>query len=638
MELKGIRGRMMIQGVLLSFSIISRFSIFLSLIAYVYSGNVFTARQVFMVTSYFNYLYDSMLFFWPVGVTSLAESLISIKRVEQFLLLPESKAELREDESESDGCGRDKLIRNSLAAISKQCLNTAFVPDTLDCAKLIKFPHFTSDENAQIKKIEFKSVTAFWSRDDESGRITGIRNISLKITDCEMCAIIGPVGSGKSTMLQALMHEIEIDSGELLVSGSISYASQEPWLFEGTVRENILFTQPYDEHRYKEVVRVCALERDMHLLPYSDYTIVGERGISLSGGQRARINLARAIYRRADIYLLDDPLSAVDTLVGKHIFDQCISHFLADRICVLVTHQQQYLKRVGHVVLMNDGAVEAQGTFADIQQKHYRKLRRISSEHTEKLKKDVSDNEDSDVECEHNDSELSLQMENRKETQKIGTVGWKVYKSYFKSIESPVLVFVVGVLIVFCQFAISSIDWFVAKWTNWETEIGQRGVAALAESRFIIADAAAVTDVDAERSKFAYIYSGLMLVVLYLVFQRASAFFCMSLRAARHIHDKLFYGVIQAKMYFFGTNSSGRIINRFSKDILEIDTVLPIAMYDSLLVIYCVQTGARGKRKLRKMLFLVLHPIGCRHDSGDNNKLLAAGTDGDDEHRVLRSA
>lgn len=608
-ELSGVRGTLTLKGILFSFTIISRFSVFLSLATYVFCGNVFTARQVFMVTSYFNFLYNSMLYFWPVGLTSLAESFISIKRIQQFLLLPESKAELREDEeSLNETTTTNKFIRNSLGGMSKEYLNHGFIPDTLDCAKLIKYPHFTCDADAQIKKIEFKNVTAIWSRDDESGRITGIKNINLKITDYEMCAIIGSVGSGKSTMLQALLHEIEIDSGELLVNGRISYASQEPWLFEGTVRQNIIFTEPYDENRYKDVIRVCALERDMHLLPYSDYTIVGERGTSLSGGQRARINLARAIYRKADIYLLDDPLSAVDTLVGKHIFDQCITSYLADTICVLVTHQQQYLKRVGHVVLMNDGTIEAQGTFSDIQQTHYTKLRRMSSEHIERLRKDVSDNEDSDVECEHDDGELSLQMENRKEQRQIGSIGWKIYKSYFKSIENRLLVFMVGFLIVLCQIAISGIDWFVAKWTNWETDIGKRDVTIL--TRFMKID---VIDPDAERFKFAYIYSAFMLIVLYLVFQRANIFFNMCLRAARNIHEKLFYGVIRAKMYFFGTNSSGRIINRFSKDILEIDTVLPIAMYDSFVVnifiyisLFCISLSFFFLRKLNEYLIFFL--------------------------------
>uniref|UniRef100_A0A1B0DIE6 Uncharacterized protein n=1 Tax=Phlebotomus papatasi TaxID=29031 RepID=A0A1B0DIE6_PHLPP len=159
-------------------------------------------------------------------------------------------------------------------------------------------------------------------------KFPGISGIDLTVEPSSLCAVVGPVGAGKSTLLQVILGELELDDGLMTVTGKISYASQEPWLFEGSVRRNILFVEEYDESRYKAVIRVCALEKDLAMLPYGDATIVGERGISLSGGQRARVNLARAIYKKADIYLLDDPLSAVDTHVGKHIFDKCIKEFL----------------------------------------------------------------------------------------------------------------------------------------------------------------------------------------------------------------------------------------------------------------------------------------------------------------------
>lgn len=174
--------------------------------------------------------------------------------------------------------------------------------------------------------------------------------------------------SGKSTLLHVIIGELDVDQGDCIINGSISYASQETWLFEGTVRSNIIFIETFDQNRYKEVVRVCGLERDFKLMPNGDMTIVGERGISLSGGQKARISLARAVYKQADIYLLDDPLSAVDSHVGKHLFQECIQQFLKNKICILVTHQLQYLKDVNHLVLMYHGRVESQGTYTDVQQ------------------------------------------------------------------------------------------------------------------------------------------------------------------------------------------------------------------------------------------------------------------------------
>lgn len=132
----------------------------------------------------------------------------------------------------------------------------------------------------------------------------------------------------------ALLDELPLESGQITVNGKMSYAPQEAWTFCASVRENILFGAPFNEAKYREVVRVCALERDMQQFPANDATIVGERGVMLSGGQKTRITLARALYNEADIYLLDDPLSAVDTHVAKHIFQKYlhISSFSRQRI------------------------------------------------------------------------------------------------------------------------------------------------------------------------------------------------------------------------------------------------------------------------------------------------------------------
>ena len=120
----------------------------------------------------------------------------------------------------------------------------------------------------------------------------------------------------------SILHELSLESGSLRVKGRVSYAPQESWAFMSSIRENILFGTEFDETKYNNVVNVCALDRDFKLFPYGDRTLVGERGVSLSGGQKARITLARALYREADIYLLDDPLSAVDASVAKHIFQK----------------------------------------------------------------------------------------------------------------------------------------------------------------------------------------------------------------------------------------------------------------------------------------------------------------------------
>lgn len=148
--------------------------------------------------------------------------------------------------------------------------------------------------------------------------------------------------------------ELDIIEGSVAVNGIISYASQEPWIFSASIRQNILFGSAFDKQRYDEVIRVCALQKDLDQFRNRDFTLIGEKGANLSGGQKARVNLARAIYKEADIYLLDDPLSAVDIIVSKVLYEDCINGFLADKARILVTHQVHYLKTADNVVVLNN--------------------------------------------------------------------------------------------------------------------------------------------------------------------------------------------------------------------------------------------------------------------------------------------
>ena len=158
----------------------------------------------------------------------------------------------------------------------------------------------------------------------------------------------------QSSLLNVIMGELSPLIGSCVIKGKIAYAPQDAWIFSGTIRHNIICGFEFDAQRYKKVVKAAALERDFSLFPQGDQTAVGEKGISLSGGQKARINLARCLYVDADIYLMDDPLSAVDTHVGRHLFDQSVNGFLRDKIRVLVTHQLQYLKNVDQIIVLKE--------------------------------------------------------------------------------------------------------------------------------------------------------------------------------------------------------------------------------------------------------------------------------------------
>lgn len=286
------------------------------------------------------------------------EAFVTINRMQEFLLSPESK----------QLSNKNQIIDESIHYTKSDVL-----PDNTDGITAIAYTSTLNENidkrihniNSPIKFIQLENATAIWEP-NENHQTNGIFDMNLRI-ERGLCAIVGPVGSSKSTLLNVILGELALDAGTLTINGSISYASQETWLFAGSIRNNIIFVEEFDEQRYNKVVKVCALERDFVLLPQGDATIVGEMGSTLSGGQKARISLARAIYKNSDIYLLDDPFAAVDPHVGKHIFKQCVERFLADKICLLVTHQLQYLKNVDHVILLKNGRIQAENPFRTLE-------------------------------------------------------------------------------------------------------------------------------------------------------------------------------------------------------------------------------------------------------------------------------
>ncbi|XP_066020153.1 ATP-binding cassette sub-family C member 4-like [Pocillopora verrucosa] len=213
--------------------------------------------------------------------------------------------------------------------------------------------------------LSITDVSCSWNQKDLPNTLTGI---TLDIMSSKILAIIGEVGSGKSTLLQAVLGELPLHEGIISYQGKIAYAAQVPWVFSGTIRENILFGLPFDEQKFQHVVDVCGLTKDFTDLVHGDLTEIGERGATLSGGQKARVGLARAVYSDADIYLLDDPLSAVDTKVGRKLFEGCICNHLSGSIRLLVTHQLQHLKGLDHIAVMKNGSIINEGTFTELKQ------------------------------------------------------------------------------------------------------------------------------------------------------------------------------------------------------------------------------------------------------------------------------
>lgn len=276
-------------------------------------------------------------------------------------------------------------------------------------------------------------------------------------------------------MIQCILGELKPAIGTIKVNGSVSYASQEPWLFSGTVRQNILFGQHMNKKRYVTVVKKCALERDFELLPHGDKTVVGERGASLSGGQRARISLARAVYRKADIYLLDDPLSAVDTHVGRHLFEQCMRDFLRNKIVILVTHQVQFLPSADQIVIMDKGRVRAVGSYDTLRESglNFTQMLAESEREDNVAPSGPSRSRSGSRLINRQNSETSINSASEsvldvtaqpQETQEVGNIGIGLYKKYFKAGGGLCFFMVMLIFCVTSQILASSGDYFLAYW------------------------------------------------------------------------------------------------------------------------------------------------------------------------------
>lgn len=338
------------------------------------------------------------------------------------------------------------------------------------------------------------------SWDDESTRKT-LQGITLNIKQGQLCAIIGPVGAGKSSLMQLLLGELPIQSGTTKIHGSVSYAAQKPWLFTGTVRNNILFGQIYDKRRYNEVVKCCALSKDFEQFPNGDKSIVGERGASLSGGQRARISLARAVYKQASTYLLDDPLSAVDAHVGKHLFDEVIGprgRLAQTSTRILITHQVHFLKDADLIVIIENGKITHQGTYSELAKSELdfaKLLQTHDEEKQEAIEGDATSRQSTTYEADdipyidgvangHGYKPMKARSESisksvsstqdlsepeaEAEEQGESKMPLRACKKYFRAGASWFTIIFLIFFMLFSQFVISCCDYFINYWTQQE--------------------------------------------------------------------------------------------------------------------------------------------------------------------------
>ncbi|XP_023166430.2 probable multidrug resistance-associated protein lethal(2)03659 [Drosophila hydei] len=547
-----------IRGILIAFGMcLSRTLTFVSLVGFVLLESVLNASDAFFITAYYNLLQRAVTNFFPLSITQLAEIRVSIKRLETFMHRVETQVQDKSNAITAPSFTKEDTVKENDEMISNDNINAS------------------QKDNDEETLVEFNQFHAKW---DTTATENTLSNINLKLGRRQLVAVIGPVGASKSSLIQSILGELPADKGSLKVNGRFSYAAQEPWLFTGTVRENILFGLTLDKLRYRTVVKKCALERDFELLPQGDKTIVGERGASLSGGQKARISLARAVYRRADIYLLDDPLSAVDTHVGRHLFDQCMRGYLRSELVILVTHQLQFLEHADLIVIMDKGKISAMGTYATMQHSGLdfaqllTDINKADEKALDEQKSDAGDHvslhSKTSRQASRTDSFVSLSsladsiIQDTtmvpQETRVEGKVSLGLYKEYFSSGSGWFLISFMIVLCIGTQVVVSAADVFLSYWVD-KTKNN--------------------ADINNDPSDMYY-FTALNVAAIVLSVMRPILFYTMARRSSIQMHNSMFRGIARAAMYFFNTNPSGRILNRFSKDLGQLDEVLPTIMLD----------------------------------------------------------
>ncbi|CAF4075111.1 unnamed protein product, partial [Rotaria sordida] len=503
--------------------------------------NILTADKAFVSLTLFNLLRSPLVAF-PTVFNNVVEARVSNKRIEKFL-------------------NNEEIDKNAVDKMSVK-------------------------SNKYAVKIENGSFR--WSNLADDSLI--LKNINIQIEQGSLIAFVGMVGSGKSSILAALLGEMNKVYGRVSINGTIAYVPQTAWIMNTTLKENILFGRDFDEDLYNRVIEACALKQDLDMLPASDQTEIGEKGINLSGGQRQRVSLARALYSNADIFLLDDPLSAVDAHVGACIFKNTR---------LLVTHGVSHLHKCNDIIVVSEGEIVDQGSYLDLMIRSTI-LRdfvySVATSNTEYYQRRTSDIESpksiptTPSELTHKSFEFTddniqqdelqpiiIEIEEekkkiiQKETVQTGSVKFNVFLIYIRSCKLSMI----GLIcIFFCltTFASLSTNIWLSKWTDKMKVI------------------TTTNNTSSRKSQIYYmnIYSALGITQGFLAFAMQLMQKLVAYIAGRKLHWFILIGILHAPISFFDTTPIGRIINRFSKDIEAVDSALPNAFSQSLTTLITV--------------------------------------------------
>ncbi|KAJ7619563.1 hypothetical protein FB45DRAFT_931097, partial [Roridomyces roridus] len=427
-----------------------------------------------------------------------------------------------------------------------------------------------------------------------------LRDISVIFPEGRLSVITGPTASGKTALLMALMGEMTIlpaAGGRIIMAKSnkidkygnthgIAYAAQTPWLRHQSIRDNILFGSPFDEARYNQVVECCALKPDFDVLEDGDATEIGSKGVSLSGGQRSRVALARAVYSRKKYLLLDDPLSAVDSHTSRFLFEKCLQGpLLAQRTVILVTHHVELVLPGAHyVVRMLDGRIDTQGTVEELRAQGV--LDEIAHEAAVEVQKEelaVAAEGAADAEAGGEQAEAKkprrLVEDEHRET---GSVKWVTYREYLRA-SGYYIWGLLSLLVVLQQLRTVSEKIWIKVWSGaYETSFRFLFRSFSANDMFVLDTLPSQVEFHSSRFPnanerpmfYVGVYAAIMCSGVVLQLVSAILQYVGALRASRNLFRRLLVTVVRATFRFHDTTPQGRMLNRFSKDFATVDSRL----------------------------------------------------------------
>ncbi|ESO85415.1 hypothetical protein LOTGIDRAFT_183817 [Lottia gigantea] len=522
-------------------------------------GHQLTAAKVFTSLSLFIMLIGPLNAF-PWVINGLMESWVSLKRVEEFFKL-KTFDPISYFSQHLDITSSIRVDKGSFSWLPKD----SNIISSSQNGRTNQMPGSTNENPAGSED----------STNENSSSLLMLSNINLHIRKGQFLGIIGKVGSGKSSLLNALLAEMEKVGGRISIEKrdhGFSYASQEPWIQHATVRDNILFGQRYQVGKYDAVIHACALTDDLKMLPAGDRTEVGENGMTLSGGQKARVALARAVYQDKEVYLLDDPLSAVDSHVANHLYYKCIMGMLKDKTRILCTHHVKYLKEADIVIQMEDGHIVKSGRPSEV-------LPTIKDIIKEDRETEVGRNEEEG-------EERGLMSEEEKEK---GVVKLHVYKSYWTAVGNCLAPCILIALFLM-QASRNINDWWLSYWvTHSHTSTNNNHNTSNLYSfvpellHFNHNNTSSIPDLNITQATdnvkfYLMIYGCLAGANSIFTLFRAFLFAYGGIEAAQLLHKKLLSSILKAPVLFFDTTPLGRIVNRFSSDIYSIDDSLPFIL------------------------------------------------------------